>query len=522
MRTTTLILSLLFVINILYGQTTIADGEEVSGNWTVENSPYIILGEVIIPQDETLIIEGGVEIKIKTGDIVNYGNTNFDVGLIRVNGKLVAQGTETNRILFTRNGDEGNWGLIYFSETSDPTSIIEYCKIEYGKWIEELIPQQDYFYGAISFYEAQATINNNIITDNSGAGIACYSNSNCTISKNTLSNNSYGVSCEYSIPNISDNTASNNGSYGFSIKNCNEGTVKNNIITENQAAGIECNGSAITIINNLIDNNGVGGIYSIFGDNSNIINNTISNNGRGIYCNNNSTAKIIGNAIVNNINAMYCSQNANITITNTTISFSNDVGILCDAATISVSNSILWANGSQAINSNSTAEISHSLIEGGTQGDIQFLEGNIIDGDPLFLSPGNGNFHLSQNSPCINTGNNDVLYLPEYDLDGNQRIQDGIIDMGCYETDITTNITQQIALKSFSPYPNPTTGKLYFKNADNNIQKISVCNITGKTIIEYNAMSNNNTIDISNFKEGTYIIKIQTDNSNLTYKIIKK
>ncbi len=523
MKTITLLLTFLFCANFIFGQTTIADGENVTGTWTVANSPYLIIGEANIPQNETLTIEAGVEVKFQIGDNFNYQISNFNAGFLRVNGKLVAQGTESDQIKFTRNGSEGNWGLIYFSETSDPTSIIEYCQIEYGKWIENLIAEQAYFYGAVSFYEAEALINNNIITNNAGAGIACYSNANCTITNNDLSYNSYGISCEYSIPNITDNVASNNGSYGISIENCTEGIVSNNIITENEAAGIECNGSEVTISDNLIDNNSVGGIYCLFGDNSNIVNNTISNSGRGIYCTSaNTTTKIIGNAIVNNINAMYCSQGADITITNTTISYSSDVGILCDAASLTITNSILWENGALAINSNSNADISYSLIQGGTQGNIQFLEDNIIDGDPLFVNPSSGDFTLSDNSPCINAGNNDAENLPQNDLNGNQRIQGEIIDIGCYETSITTSFAQTTVKEIFSVYPNPTNGRINFEFADNEIQQIKISDLTGKTIIEKTNIQQNETIDLSSFASGIYIIKVQMENELFTTKIVKE
>ena len=521
MKTIVLLLSILVIGNLVNGQTTIEDGEEVSGSWIVANSPYNILGEAIVPQGSTLTIEAGVEVKFKTGDIYNYENSNFDLGFLRVNGKLVAQGDETNTILFTRSEVDGNWGLIYFSETSDPTSIFEYCQFEYGKWIEQLIVEQDYFYGALSFYESSAVISNNVFSNNAGAGVACYSNSNCTISNNEFLSNSFGVSCEYSIPNISDNTASNNTSYGFSAENCSEGIISNNIITENEAAGIECDNSEITITDNFIDNNGVGGIYSIFGDNSNIVNNIISNNGRGIYCNN-STAKVIGNALVNNLNAMYCSTNSDVTITNTTISFSSDVGILCDLASLTITNSILWANGALAINSNSAATISYSLIEGGTQGNIQFLDGNIIDGNPQFISPSSGNFHLSNNSPCVNAGNNDAADLPEYDLDGNKRIQGGIIDMGCYETDFISSIQQSKTNASFLIYPNPTSRIINFDFANSNVQKIEISDLTGKVLIERLDVQQNEIIDISTFAIGVYVITVHSENEISTTKIIKE
>jgi hypothetical protein len=62
-----------------------------------------------------------------------------------------------------------------------------------------------------------------------------------------------------------------------------------------------------------------------------------------------------------------------------------------------------------------------------------------ISGDPLFVDPGLGDFHLQMLSPCIDSGDNSAPGLPAFDLDGNSRIFDGdgdsipIVDMGPYE-----------------------------------------------------------------------------------------
>ncbi len=55
-----------------------------------------------------------------------------------------------------------------------------------------------------------------------------------------------------------------------------------------------------------------------------------------------------------------------------------------------------------------------------------------MSGDPLFVNPAKGNYHLSLNSPCINAGAN-VLVTSALDLDGKARIIDGTVDMGAYE-----------------------------------------------------------------------------------------
>ena len=56
---------------------------------------------------------------------------------------------------------------------------------------------------------------------------------------------------------------------------------------------------------------------------------------------------------------------------------------------------------------------------------------NITD-IPEFIDAAAGNFRLPAWSPCVNAGTNAFAPIP-YDLDGNPRIYDGTVDIGCYE-----------------------------------------------------------------------------------------
>ena len=49
-----------------------------------------------------------------------------------------------------------------------------------------------------------------------------------------------------------------------------------------------------------------------------------------------------------------------------------------------------------------------------------------------------------------------------------------------------------------------------------------VSDLTGKQIIEKVDIQQNETINLSSFKRGIYIIKIQTDNKIFTTKIMKE
>ncbi len=70
-----------------------------------------------------------------------------------------------------------------------------------------------------------------------------------------------------------------------------------------------------------------------------------------------------------------------------------------------------------------------------------YVHGNNITLDPLFVDIVNGDFHLSPNSPLIDKGENNAPYLPTVDFEGNNRIMDGdndgnsAVDIGADEYD---------------------------------------------------------------------------------------
>jgi hypothetical protein len=59
---------------------------------------------------------------------------------------------------------------------------------------------------------------------------------------------------------------------------------------------------------------------------------------------------------------------------------------------------------------------------------------NLIGVDPLFVNTAGPNYHLLIGSPAENTGHNSPPGgLGLFDFDGNPRIKDGTVDIGCYE-----------------------------------------------------------------------------------------
>lgn len=121
----------------------------------------------------------------------------------------------------------------------------------------------------------------------------------------------------------------------------------------------------------------------------------------------------------------------------------------------------------------SELDFDYNLIRGGAaniSGDSMLLWGDHnLTQEPAFVSidPSDPCFlHLSSESPCIDAGTPDIsdLDLPPYDLAGNQRVWNEVIDMGCFEYGAPPWVTNddpvapEIPGTSISIYPNPFKG----------------------------------------------------------------
>ena len=204
---------------------------------------------------------------------------------------------------------------------------------------------------------------------------------NCTISDCDWC----GIYCYHSAPIIENNTVS-----------CNE-------------VGIMCdNHSNPTMKFNKIEGNKLDGIYVIDESNPSIINNLIVHNKRGIYC-------LYGRAwMVNN-----------------TIADNEVWGInYINSDSSEVINCIIWDNGKGFATSNINILVKYSCAQDSFPSVNPDSLGNIYE-DPLFVFPGT-NHHLPSISPCIDAGDNDAVYW-DVDLDGEQRINNEVVDMGVYE-----------------------------------------------------------------------------------------
>ena len=117
-RIIVLCLSLVFVgvwLGGAYAQTEVSG--EVSGEWTVEGSPYTVIDSTWIPEDEDLSIGPGVEIRF-----------GVDVGLY-VFGRLIAEGTEDDSVFFHCVEEDEVWKGIHLYNI-DSLSSFTYCSLK--------------------------------------------------------------------------------------------------------------------------------------------------------------------------------------------------------------------------------------------------------------------------------------------------------------------------------------------------------------------------------------------------------
>lgn len=179
---------LLFICTALQvdAETIIRDKQQVFGAWKIEQSPYFIQGEAVVPKGKTLTIAPGTVVNFRTGENYDYSDAGFDVGFLKIEGTLIARGKADNPIMFTRNGDYGYWGLLLFN-TSKKDNLLQFVQIRYANRI--INSDVGDVTGAVSFHRSAATIDSTIISHNNGVGIHCWKSSHPRINNSIIAYN---------------------------------------------------------------------------------------------------------------------------------------------------------------------------------------------------------------------------------------------------------------------------------------------------------------------------------------------
>ena len=420
----------LFISSFLFAQTHIPSGD-VSGNWTIEDSPYIVDGHITVPMDSTLTIDAGV-------NVVFSGHYYMEI-----DGQLLAEGTINDTIKFTAQDTTVGWLSIHFIDTNineQETSRIEYCKVEYGKAV---------YGGGIYCDSSSPNIFNTLIANNEvsdyGGGISCVNSSSPTLINVTIKNNTAqaysGIYCKNNSNIILQNVnIIDNYGTAFYAEESSSPTLENVLIKGNQGGGFICHTAENVILNNVLIRDNRSGITILGVANTRITNTSIlGNRERGINlggcpdavlkniilrCNGGASAGGLNvfdsdvyviNALISHNRGEYTggiySSGSHINLTNVTVTRNIPMGVIrvggmfCEnQSDIIIRNSIIWNNtdGELFLYGENTHNLSYSDI-----GEWEWEGVGIIDANPLFTD---SDFHLCEGSLCIDSGDPDSLY----------------------------------------------------------------------------------------------------------------
>ena len=439
----------------------------------LEQSPYVFMDYCEVPDGKILVIEPGV--------VVKFNTTKAFI----VNGCIKAEGTTEQPIVFRAINQNVRWGGLMWDQTpvTNDTSIVKHCIFEYA-----------YSYETEPGYNCGGALRTNIDK---------LKISHCTFRNNLADNMAPSNCCGGAVaifecsPYISHCTFYNNSStWGGALAVCSNSNsvIDNCLFYDNESTYSGGGGGAVLIWSE---------------SNAHFVNCTFADN----------YAVDAGGAVEIEINS-----------------------------TGTFTNCIFWDNeadnGVDQISvwdpANSFLNVYYSDIKEGTNGITSGFQGdtlNILNLDPEFKGMGEFPYALNpdNNSPCIDEGTLDPLYLPagwicpSFCLCGNPRVSGPGIDMGCYEA-LQVGINESVGadIFSFKIFPNPINSppslEFYLEN-ETSVQLI-ILDIHGRVIYDMETselQTGNNHIrwNAGNISPGVYFCRLQIGSEILTKKVVK-
>ncbi len=214
---------------------------------------------------------------------------------------------------------------------------------------------------------------------------------------------------------------------------------------------------------------------------------------------------LLNNTIAdNNSNSIEIANQSSLTLQNT-ILFNPD---FTDFVDVTADNTII-SNGGNLIGDGSFA--AHT-----TGADVQ-------NGNPLFLESGDlcDYYQLTELSPAVN-GGMDWMNAPEFDLCGNNRVQDGQIDMGALESPHPTS-AKEVIVGKLQLSPNPATDYLNIHFPENiyELIEISLFDPSGK-MMHQQTISNGQAIDLEELSQGMYLVMARIGEKSYVGRFVKQ
>jgi len=431
------LLALLVIPALAMAQTDVSGNQ--SGIWTAANSPYLVVGEITVASGQSLIIEPGVDVNFQ-------GHYKFTV-----NGYLDAAGTEADMILFTTDNLAVGWGGIRI-DTSDYCTL-SWCRIEYGKTGGGY---PDIHGGGLALLGSDAHISNCVFADNDATG-----------DNNGMGGAVYAINTggdSELLTRFIDCTFIGNHCYGEG------GAIKFSGDTNSEVIGCDFFGNDC--------NYGGGAVSLYFAVGTKMINCTFADN----YTMYSSGGAMSALGFSNSLHFVSCTISGNTAVTG------DGGGVHLAYSSAYFVNTIIWDNPGMYsddlfLDLGATADINYCdmpMPSGGTGS-------NNINVNPEFVNAGAWDFHLSEDSPCIDEG---VAYFEaggEILIDLDPEDYFGIApDIGAFEFSPETGAASEFMAvsKLYPNYPNPFIEKTaisYQLPAEGNVT-IKVFDVRGREV----------------------------------------
>jgi M6 family metalloprotease-like protein len=253
---------------------------------------YTVAGDITVTDGVTWTLEPGAIFKFNNGDLHFY-----------VYGTMIANGTESDRIIFTSfsddehggdtnnngpsNGSPGDWEFIKYDD-ADAGCAMTHCVVRYGGNRQNIDSwNNDYkaiwLTGGSSLTLANSVVENTYYSDYRDryyAALFCESGTNLDISDCDIRNNgSRGIWSSGNL-NVQNSRIQGNGHYGI-YGTGNNNTITNSTVTGNGSHGVRLNGSSCSVTGCRITDNSSYGLY-MSGLNAIAVEDTLLSNAHGL------------------------------------------------------------------------------------------------------------------------------------------------------------------------------------------------------------------------------------------------
>ena len=393
-----------------------------------------------------------------------------DAGAVNINGENVAVEQQTSIIYVDRDATGENNGTSWTNAYNDLQSALGVAGASDQIWVAE----GTYFPTTDDDREISFAINNGVEVYGGFVG-----------GETSLDQRDWQTNETILSGNIGESGQADNSYHVVDITGSTNSTIVDGFsITQGQADGdgssfrldidngggiIGSENASATIRNSLITNNFAsrpGGGIAIGSDSSiNIINTTFINNisntrGGAIYLNTAGNPDIVNSLFVGNeaqeggaianFNTDSALNISNSTFANNSAGEGDSIWYQSNRSLEDgpFENNIFWNTEGRTDNhiSDSVSSfslerrvtINNSIVQGGYIGEGE----NILDEDPLFIDPANGDYRLQLDSPARDAGNNEAVanFGVSTEVANNPRLYNETVDIGAYEYGIYASI----------------------------------------------------------------------------------